>query len=673
MLELAQQLTYYLSVVDGGASSKLVGWGQQLASVAMIANTAKATFDQMVAPMNAIANAWSGREQQINNISRSLRQYQYVGESITEMNARIARSMPGATQGARAAEFTRQYQTQFNEARRFSRGIVSEMNRMAAILPGEMNDYMQSFSMNLPHLSRVQGMTIGRAANLTSYLTAGGVSAGIDAGQSARDLMQALTTGAHVVDRSWTEVWSQYARYKGKRLDTAGFNRLKLEQKVQVLEDIANQLRPMMDATGDSYDALIGTFRSLRHELYLTATEPLFQAWKNVLSSANQQLAHFAPAIGVIAQFFGEKLATQLNRVAKGIAGLSGAIEEGMPHFLALVRKGAMAYRFAGSAGRLVYSGVAGVGHYARNALAAHNIGVRNIAENVGIPMLISRALGVAFGPVGMIVGGILGRMISHNLMGRTLGALFTAVTMVIPPIIHFGLLIYRLYDALMNVITIVVAGVLPSLITMAATILGPLLKGIFFIVEAVVELFMIPLAGALVILFPLFLGLAAIMEIAMAGWRMVAQLFGGLSHESFDLVDGMRQLSDGFEMLLHDMQTSLNNFMHDWGMITDQEYAATLATLNRPSPEMPQWMHDIRVALTHVADLASDLNRHGRGDRQPRPHSVQDFRYSRFDITQKFAEGFDPDRIASAMASDISAMAEQRIESNVLVPFAAG
>lgn len=673
MLELAQQLTYYLSVVDGGASSKLVGWGQQLASVSVIASTAKAAFEQMVAPMNAIASAWSGREQQINNISRSLRQYQYVGESIAEMNARIARSMPGASDNARAAEFTRQYQTQFNEARRFSRGIVSEMNRMAAILPGEMNDYMQSFSMNLPHLSRVQGMTIGRAAHLTSYLTAGGIAAGIDSGQSARDLMQALTTGAHIVDRSWTEVWSQYARYKGKKIDTAQFNRLRLDQKVGVLEDIARQLEPMMNATGDSWDALIGTFNSFRHELYLTATEPLFDKWKEVMKAVNEQLSIFAPVLGRIGSFFGEKLAKHFDPLIRRIKEFDKTVEAMKNPLLNFVRRGAAVYSGAAHMWNAGAGAVRGVWNYGKDALQSHGIDTRNVLENVGIPLLLSRALGVAFGPAGMIIGGIFGRMLTHGTAGASIGALGEALKLVIPPILNFGLVLYRAYDAVLNIAAVLVSGMLPPMLVLAGVILGPLLNAFTFITELLFNVLAVPLAGVLVILFPVFMSLYTVITIALAGWRMVASVFGLLSTETFDLLDATRQLSDGMQMVMHDLQTGLAEFMHEWGMISDSEYAATVASLNRPPEGMPQWMEDLRRSIASMSDAQADLNRHGRADRQPRPHSVQDFRYSRFDITQKFAEGFDPDRIASAMASDISAMAEQRLESGLLVPFASG
>lgn len=45
-------------------------------------------------------------------------------------------------------------------------------------------------------------------------------------------------------------------------------------------------------------------------------------------------------------------------------------------------------------------------------------------------------------------------------------------------------------------------------------------------------------------------------------------------------------------------------------------------------------------------------------------PSPSYDFRGSRFDITQKFAEGFDPDRFAVAFASDLASLGEQKTQS---------
>jgi hypothetical protein len=54
--------------------------------------------------------------------------------------------------------------------------------------------------------------------------------------------------------------------------------------------------------------------------------------------------------------------------------------------------------------------------------------------------------------------------------------------------------------------------------------------------------------------------------------------------------------------------------------------------------------------------------------DKQP----YNDFRGSKFDITQKFAEGFDPDRIAVAFANDLAMMGERKLQSGFSPIYAA-
>jgi hypothetical protein len=76
-----------------------------------------------------------------------------------------------------------------------------------------------------------------------------------------------------------------------------------------------------------------------------------------------------------------------------------------------------------------------------------------------------------------------------------------------------------------------------------------------------------------------------------------------------------------------------------------------------------PQFMNDIQAALAGLSKTNKNTPDNAR-DRQPTPHVGQDFRYSRFDITQRFAEGFDPDRVASAFAEDIGSLAENRLQS---------
>jgi len=70
------------------------------------------------------------------------------------------------------------------------------------------------------------------------------------------------------------------------------------------------------------------------------------------------------------------------------------------------------------------------------------------------------------------------------------------------------------------------------------------------------------------------------------------------------------------------------------------------------------------------VRDVAEDLwrkseesrrERKAKGHKTTTPKVLQDFRYSKFNIKQEFAEGFDPDRIAVAFASDLGRLGEMK------------
>lgn len=62
---------------------------------------------------------------------------------------------------------------------------------------------------------------------------------------------------------------------------------------------------------------------------------------------------------------------------------------------------------------------------------------------------------------------------------------------------------------------------------------------------------------------------------------------------------------------------------------------------------------------------LAAIPSRRRAPDTRP-PPTVNDFRGSKFDIKQMFAEGFDPDRIAVAFTNDLAALGEKRLQSSL-------
>lgn len=670
MLEVAQQLAYYVSFVDQGATSRLVNFGQQLASVAMIGYSVKNSVEGMLAPLNRIAGQWNQREQQINNITRSLRQYGYVGQSIADINKQINDSMPGATQSERAAAFTAQYNRQFEEGRQMARGTIATMTQLAAVLPGEVNDYMQSYSQNLPYLSRVQGMTTDRAANISSRMTAGGMAGGISGDQVARDLTQFLTVGPHMVDRSWTEVWSNYARNvrTHARLTASQITAMTPQQRALVAEDIASQLDPIMGATGDSYEALIGTLNSAKHELYLQLTEPIFNEFKNMINATNGLLGRFMERLGAAGAFFGRLGATQLVKLTATIGNLDEKIYKfamfTMPRWTGNVTSFAsMIGRNAGVLRDYIAPMARGGRGLIAQQFAAHGGTAGGAATNV-LAMVAARYAGMLLGPWGALAAGILTRMFLNGQLNQTFLAIGRAAAFLAPSLIAFASIVSRTFFALSSVVEIILSVLLPIIVTAIGT-------GLNAVVILVTAAFNLLANVALMVLYPIIM----VLSVAFIGFSMVVQIISALFQALFgvlgtgstttaDFVDALQWVADQLREFAHGLQNDTNYLLHEAGLMSDGEYQASMANLRLGERTTPQWMQDLQAAITNLTRPGALNGTAGRQPPAPRPHANQDFRYSRFDITQRFSEGFSPDRVASAFAEDLSGLAENRLQS---------
>jgi hypothetical protein len=69
--------------------------------------------------------------------------------------------------------------------------------------------------------------------------------------------------------------------------------------------------------------------------------------------------------------------------------------------------------------------------------------------------------------------------------------------------------------------------------------------------------------------------------------------------------------------------------------------------------------------AIAKLARMEEDRQKKIRDSTKEREQApYNDFRNSRFDIQQRFSEGFDPDRIALAFSSDLAALGERKLQS---------
>ena len=102
--------------------------------------------------------------------------------------------------------------------------------------------------------------------------------------------------------------------------------------------------------------------------------------------------------------------------------------------------------------------------------------------------------------------------------------------------------------------------------------------------------------------------------------------------------------------------------------------YDLNYKALDTKSAETPDWLKKLteqfsafKAGLTNqYQDIDQPLTGPGLPPavRGGGGRTYQDFRYSRFDIQQKFEEGLDPDRVAIAFAKDLGRVGEAKLES---------
>ena len=203
-----------------------------------------------------------------------------------------------------------------------------------------------------------------------------------DVGVTAR-VMYSLPS----LDRSWVEVWANYARdpRTGRRLQQADIGRMTTDRRINVLADIASQLGPLMNATGDSFDAIIGTLRSAEHELRLTLTEPIFNEFKNMISAVNGHLGIFMVRLGNAGGWIGNRLGQALHKATETVQAADLALYKfGMFTFPRWVEDITSVGSMFQRNGRLLYEYhrplVSGGGGLIKRQMDAHGLTTGNLA-----------------------------------------------------------------------------------------------------------------------------------------------------------------------------------------------------------------------------------------------------------------------------------------------------
>jgi hypothetical protein len=183
----------------------------------------------------------------------------------------------------------------FNQGLVDAQGVIAQITKDAAILPGEAQEYIDVFKAGLPFVQgAMPGGSLGDITKFTNQLTAIGKTFGLDSGLIAREFDHMLSPGKGMASlrlplfRQLLSFMPKMAN--GARVTAESFNAMSAPQRLQVLQDTFVKLQPMLDASAQSFDAMWGAAVSALKQMTRVATVPLFKGMKAALDAVNGAL-----------------------------------------------------------------------------------------------------------------------------------------------------------------------------------------------------------------------------------------------------------------------------------------------------------------------------------------------------------------------------------------------
>lgn len=521
------------------------------------------------------------------------------------------------------------------------------ITQAAAALPGEAEDYIAVFRAGLPSIQGAMGATIKDAYQFTNKFTAITSVLQIQSDQVARDLPRLLAAekgaaGGHNI--TWTRMLPFIKTLPGAADMTATkFNNMSAAARGALLQQLVNgkQFTDMLDAAGNTWDSQIGALASNSRMIVREMTGPLFEGMKGGLKFVNDLF------------YTGTGEATQLT---KTIITLGNIVSS------RLVDSFKSAFVWAQKIG----TSLVGVGEKIMQSPAFARLmgGATNMMDTA--KQVFGDGGGIEAGglaALGPLVGGLVDAFARPGLLESVvapLGAAFSKLTQLIAP---FQLAM----GAAQGVFGDLFFAVLPPIARLFLDIIGPI----------------VDFAGGLLAIGSyIFTTLRPALQSLWAAVGYVIDAVGTVLHNYLRLLGGailwvFNRVKGPLMSVVGFMIKALTTLYNVIAVVVSKlggELGKLADTLFGPEAADEGGGTDFLAGIKKALD---DANK--KGDAQANAEkaaarntpaargggkTVQDFRNSRFDITQKFAEGYDPDRIAVAFAQDIGRIGEQRLQS---------
>jgi len=667
-------------------ASQATGAAAAMGAVVLAQNLWNQALAAAAAPLNTIISLNSQRDAQLRSMASALVAQQAIGATravqaaadaaaagTAELSTRMIKQgarefddLAGAAEGAfrksatSAGTFTRAMQA----AQQMMRMMVVD----AAALPGEVNDY--ATAMQIASSSVVQAVAGTRHSNVASVMhlvnnvTAAALNSQIDSAQAGRDIMRMMSPGrgqAEIMNRTWTEVIMPYARdNRGQQLSATQFNALTAERRFEVLARVGNDLRNIMNQSADSWEAVLGALSSARNELIQQATAPIYKQIQSGLARfsawLNDGVEHGTSLLQRLTRV-GEALSNVVIVWVKPIIERVAALSSRLGEAGEALRKSVMVNNIANFIG----DGMMRLQRMITSPIASWQDAIRSAVSSVGI--LLPNLVVFAGFLRAAIQGGRGMTELWHSLTVAGL-VLWEALGKVGPVLSAVTDVFTMVFEAVSGPIgyAITIVAVVFRTLTTYAMVFGTGLATVFTMVMVPATLFIeiIKMAVGAVVFFARILialaegiiGIFTPVNFTVAGFIRVLQHFR----------DVMRSAAESIRWAFARLGLADDVRPQSLAEQITSAAGADVASENSTIGRM-------RRAWDAMSAAMGNINLTGTRQR-PVSHTNNDFRFSRFDITQRFAEGFDPDRIATFFQRDIANAANQRTESGFAPAF---
>lgn len=523
---------------------------------------------------------------------------------------------------------------------------LNRINEAAARLPGETSEYITVFQAGISGLAAGFNNNLDQMLSFSNNFAAIGRSLGIDAEQIGRDMSLMIRegqagAGADVATfQRLLPFINNYRRSMGQAAITAEtFNRMQQPERLRLLQGAFQTLEPMVRRAGDTYSAMQGEFQSHISGIQSAITAPLYDGVKESLRAMNGLLSRYEDRIKSVGASISRSLVGVTNQFTERITNMFTAADSRVRMFVTPFLDRA-AERAGGLFNELRHGDNAGR------------------VQTGGTAMAAGAALG---GPIaGLLVGGFAKFMESEDAVATTATHLTNAFASLMPMVYYIA----NIFGQVSEVVGDVMLLVLPEFASMISNAAEGLRQFFMYISPVITDIIdrlrpaVLLVAGAIGNLFRAvgeFL-LPALRLLAIGlGWawtRVREYVIPVITH----FADALSSVINWIARMLRQSGQAMTNLMDGATppMGADDPISRGLARLAAATDENT-------AAVNAETAMANGRTRTpgARGGN----HTHNDFRNSHFDITQKFAEGFDPDRIAAGFITDLEAAADNRLQ----------